>query len=250
MKMKNIIIIQIAFALTCVCFTACENPIIGKWWDDDEEIKLALEQELDYVALIKNIPIYEAIIEEKIIYEYIYETIFEYINLPPLTIIEYVEKPLPPEILLQHIKVVDIEFILFSGDQKEYNKPSSTGGTNLKDEEVTLNNLIVKEMADSLIDNPNQLIILHGHANPVTYTSDELKELEELSKYRAGEVGNQLKKYSVPDLEKRMTVRGYGGGKNISGSGSSYAGLNRRVEMILIEIETIPGSGSQSKKGQ
>jgi len=242
MKTKKIFILPLIIMIASASLTTCENQIINKWWEDDE---------LDYVALIKNIPIYEAIIEEKTVYEFIYQTI--YLTLPQEIVIEYVyvEKPLPPEILLQYINVVDIEFVLFSGDQKEYNKPSTTGGTSLKPEEISLNKLIVKEMADSLKLNDKQLIILHGHANPVSNTPDELIQLEELSSYRAAEVARELEKENIPDLENRITVRGYGGGKNLSGSGSStYAGLNRRVEMILIEIETVPGNGVVNKRGR
>jgi len=247
MKAINVFIHFFILVFTFVTLTTCENPIIDKWWEEE------VEAEVEYVALIKNIPIYEAIIEEKVIYDYIYETIYEYIDLPPEVKIEYVyvERPLPPEILLQHIKVVDIEFILFSGDQIKYNMPSTTGGTDLKQQEKDLNDSNIKEMADSLIENDKQLIILHGHANPVTHTQQELEELKELSTGRAEEVAGELGKYNIPDLEKRKTVRGYGGGKNISGSGSStYAGLNRRVEMILIEIETEQGSSTPSSRGR
>jgi len=246
MKAINVFIHFFILIFTFVTLTTCENPIIDKWWVEEEEV----EVEYDYIALIKNIPIYEAIIEKEVIYEYIYEKI--YIKLPPEIIIEYVERPLPPEILLQHIKVVDIEFILFSGDQTLYNEPSDIpGGTNLKDEEIKLNKIIIEEMAKSLKDNPNQLIILHGHANPVTNDDEELEDLKVLSTKRAEAVADELRDYKpkIEDLEERMTARGYGGGKNISGSGSStYAGLNRRVEMILIEIETIPGSSVPSKE--
>jgi len=236
MKAINVFIHFFILIFTFVTLTTCENPIIEKWWEEE------VEAEYDYVALIKNIPIYEAIIEKEVIYNYIYQ----YIDLPPEVKIEYVyvEKPLPPEILLQHIKVVDIEFILFSGDQKEYNAPSTTGGTSLKTEEELLNDSNIMDMADSLKKNDQQLIILHGHANPVTNTQQELDELKELSTGRAEAVAGELGRYDIKKLEERMTVRGYGGGKNISGSGSTtYAGLNRRVEMILIEIETIPGKG-------
>jgi len=238
MKIINVFIHFFILIFTFVTLTTCENPIIEKWW----------EEEYDYVALIKNIPIYEAIVEDKVIYEYIYQ----YIDLPPEVKIEYVyvEKPLPPEILLQYIKVVDIEFILFSGDQIKYNALSDIpGGTDLKPQEIELNNSNIKDMADSLKNNDKQLIILHGHANPVTNTQQELEELEVLSTGRAKAVAGELEKYNIPEFENRMTTRGYGGGKNISGSGSStYAGLNRRVEMILIEIETEQVSSTSNKK--
>jgi len=253
MKAINAFIHFFILIFTFVTLTTCENPIIEKWWEEEAEV------EYDYVALIKNIPIYEAIIEKEVIYKYIYDTIYEFLPpevqieyvyvekpLPPEIEYVYVDRPLPPEILLQHIKVVDIEFILFSGDQILYNMPSDIiGGTHLKQQEKDLNDSNIKDMADSLIDNLNQLIILHGHANPVTYDDKELEDLKVLSTGRAEAVAEQLRDHPVPIpfLDDRMTTRGYGGGKNISSSGSTtYAGLNRRVEMILIEIETTPGN--------
>jgi len=213
-----------------------ENPIIEKWWGSEEP---------EYYAIIKSTPIfiYETIVEEKVIYK----EIVEYIQLPPEKITEYVDvdKTLPPEILLQYITVINVEFILFSGDQSVYNADSNVqSGTNLTDGEKATNNKIVSETADILSKNTDHLVILHGHANPITNTASEILELQTLSLARANQVADKLRSNypgSPADLNSRMTTRGYGGGRNISGSSSSsYSGLNRRVEIMLIKIETLP----------
>jgi hypothetical protein len=178
---------------------------------------------------------------------------------PPI----YIEKPMPPEILMQYIEILSIEFIIFSGNQTNYNWPSTIiGGTSLTIQEQSTNNDIVQDIVDELRNNNDYFLILHGHSNPVNFTQSELEELSVISTERAVAVqnavameynGKPLASPSTPppsqfippisaghDLIGRISTKGYGGGRNVAGPSSSYAGLNRRVEAILFKITEEP----------
>jgi outer membrane protein OmpA-like peptidoglycan-associated protein len=158
--------------------------------------------------------------------------------------------PTPPtkEVILQRIRIIDIEFILFSGDARIYDGPSPTGGTNLTAAEIATNDANITAMANALLANPEYMIILHGHANPVTFTPAERQDLMSLSMDRALAVEAKLKeKYDAlnmppvePPFSPRASSTWYGGERNLAASSSTYAGLNRRVEMILFTVETVP----------
>jgi hypothetical protein len=172
-------------------------------------------------------------------------------KLPPKVIIEQIPpeviiKQLPPQILLQSISIIDIEYIIFSGDATVYNGNSPTsGGTSLTSQEKSTNNDIVSAMAE-LLKSKDYMLILHGHANPVTNTAEEAEQLKQISIDRANAVKTRLASiYSGGEpLDNRITTKGYGGERNVSLSGSSaYSSLNRRVEAILFTIVTIPASG-------
>jgi len=258
MKIKKIIF-SFSLLFAFFFFSTCnfENPIIEQWWET--------EQDFNYVAIIKDVPllIYETIIEK----EFIYETIIQ--QLPPEIKYVYIDRPLPPEILLQHIDIISIEFIIFSGDQVKYNWPASlTATSNVTLQEQKTNNEIVKQIEEELKENEEYFLILHGHANVVTGSLQEASELTQISNDRAESVqdaiawvynGNLLPPETNPpvqtnidemdpshELAARITTRGYGGGRSIAGSSTAYAGLNRRVEAILFKVST-EGTGSMPR---
>jgi len=260
MRMKKIIF-SFSLLFAFLCFSTCdfENQIIRQWWED--------EQDFNYVAIIKDVPllVYETIIETEIIYETIIE------KLPPQIITEYVfiDRPLPPEILLQYIEIISIEFIIFSGDQVEYNWPAKPpANSHLSIQEQNTNNKIVEQIVEELEETEEYFLILHGHANVVTGSLQEASELTEISNARAESVrdaiayvynGNTLPTGTNPPqatfivemnsshpLAARITTRGYGGGRSIAGSSTAYAGLNRRVEAILFKVSA-ESTGSMPK---
>jgi hypothetical protein len=225
----------------------------------------------EYIHDIEYVPVYQYIYETE--YQTIYETITkkptdeeiqEFIKqLPPETIFQYltdeqiqyikdqippdvIVQQLPPEIWLQSISIVDIEYIIFSGDATAYNVNSPTpGGTSLTTQEKATNTDIVNVMADAL-KNTDYMLILHGHANPVSGTPAEAEELKQISLARADSVKARLIDLYTGDepLDNRITTRGYGGERNVSVSGSSaYSSLNRRVEAILFTIQISSVSG-------
>ena len=265
MKKRKAFFIFCILMLVCAGFSTCKNPVIEKWWGDEEE------EDFNYVAMIKDVPylVYETIIEKEYIYEEIKVSYPEYVILPP-------------EILMQHIDIKGIEFILFSGDQTKYNWSAKNPAiTHLTVPEQTTNNEIINDMVSELKTNdgtggnPTYYLILHGHANPVFGTAAETAELNMISTGRANSAFDALKSAynsnltatqsyssgpigsvgsdglgpnyppgSTPpaDFTDRVTTKGYGGGRNLSGPSSTYAGLNRRVEAILftVEIDTVP----------
>jgi len=170
MKKINKKLVLIFIMLIFVCFTTCDmqNPIMEKWW---------VEPENEYIAIIKNIPYVE----------YIYETIYE---------------QLPPTVTAQNINIINIEFIVFSGDQIEYNvnaKSPAVSHTTAPERKSNEENII--SMAKELRTNQGEvktpgkseyMIILHGHANPVLGTEAEKIELTQISTARAKDVEKRL----------------------------------------------------------
>jgi hypothetical protein len=275
-------------------FTACENPIMERWWEESG-VPISETGESDYIMVMKMIPqtTFEVLIEHEIVYMTIIESlppeiiieyllIFEVIpmNLPELVveIIEVVRemtpeelyiyiteniteeiirliiehlteeqireiiKEQPPSVVLQTISIMAIEYVIFAGDSYEFNGNSpNPGGTNLTAAERRANDTTMAAMVNALADNPDYLMILHGHANSTTDDPLIIAELMVLSENRALAVENILRnrfrEISATDLEKeRVSTSGYGGEKNLSGANSAYAPLNRRVEMILIRV--------------
>jgi outer membrane protein OmpA-like peptidoglycan-associated protein len=101
-------------------------------------------------------------------------------------------------------------------------------------------------MAKILNYYPTYIAMLHGHANPVTFTDGEKGDLIKLSNDRANAVKlallNEYDKLTPnpanPPFNDRVSTSGYGGEKVLFGDNSSYTPLNRRVELILFEIVT------------
>ena len=150
----------------------------------------------------------------------------------------------PPQVILQTITIVDIEYIIFAGNADQYNGlPGAGGNTPLTAQEKSSNDASVSAMAKALKENPDYLIMLHGHANPTTLNDpDEIGDLMKLSKDRADSVEAELRKQfkklnnDVDIDDTRVYACGYGGAKVLFGNNSTYTPLNRRVEMILIWV--------------
>ncbi|MCL2179793.1 MAG: hypothetical protein FWB83_01570 [Treponema sp.] len=246
----------------CFSFLTCDfvNPIIEKWWVDEED-----EEEPDYIyaPIIKSVPhiVYETIIENKYIYEIVIKEVEKIIPGEIETI--YVDRPLPPEILLQYISIVNIDYVIFAGNSDVYNGQPVGGATPIQNEERNRNFNIISNLALDFQDEEKDdyMVIFHGHANPTAKPGTpayaaEIEELQKLSEGRAiatmnafvdlyndsDAIGpddpvNPNPPRSCPELQGRMTIRGYGGGRNVSGPNSSYASLNRRVEVIVFTID-------------
>jgi len=161
--------------------------------------------------------------------------------------IQYIVKQQPPQKILQSIKIIGIEYVLFAGDSSVVNGPHGPAAqTNLTDQEMAYNTSTIEEMAKLLNKNPTYIAMLHGHANPVTFTEGETGDLKKLSIDRATDVRRVLlddyNKLPVnPDnspFDDRVSTSGYGGEKVLFGNNTTYTALNRRVEMILFEIVT------------
>ena len=208
--------------LACACFTTCnwENPVMKKWWVEEEP-------DYEYIPILKNIPIPEIT----------YQTIIESVE---------VWKTIPPEKVLQSIEIIGIDYIIFAGNSDTFNgDPVPATGTHLTPQEMEYNTSTIEGVATMLKDNPDYLVLLHGHANPTTFTDGETVELMQLSQDRADAVAAELEtEYEKPSVanepldQSRMSVSGYGGEKILFGNNSPYTSLNRRVEVILFRIKT------------
>jgi len=192
------------------------------------------------------------IIKDEIPVDVIKEIIKE---IPPKDIVEYltdeqiqyIVSQQPPQKILQSIKIIGIEYIIFAGDSSIFNGPHGTSAnTSLTDQEIAYNTSTVKTMALLMIDHPTYIAMLHGHANPVTFTDGEKSDLIKLSNDRANAVRQVLlteykkltEKPNTPPFDDRVSTSGYGGEKVLFGNNTQYTALNRRVEMILFEIVT------------
>ena len=173
------------------------------------------------------------------------EVIYEYLTDEQ---IKYIISQQPPEIILQNISIVDIEYIIFAGESSEFNGPPGLRGTTaLTPQEMNSNMGNVIVIAQALVNNPNFMLILHGNANPVTGTDEEKEELIKISNERAVSVAKALNEEYRKHPKgadgvypsNRVTTSGYGGERNLAGGSTPYAGLNRRVEMILFRVDTI-----------
>ena len=207
-----------------------------------EQILVFIKENPDVIKeiLVENHEILKEIIKylpPEVIYEYLTEEQ-----------IKYIVSQQPPEIILQNISIIAIEYIIFAGESSEFNGLPGPGGvTALTPQEKNSNMGNVVVIAQALVNNPKYMLILHGNANPVTGTEKEKDGLIEISNKRAVSVAEALdEEYKkLPEgadgvyPSNRVTTSGYGGERNLVEGSTSYAGLNRRVEMILFRVETI-----------
>jgi hypothetical protein len=204
----------------------------------EDIIEYIKENPTEVITIIKENPNWKEILKE-IIKEIPSDEIITYLTDDQ---IKYIIQQQPPQVILQTITIIDIEYIIFSGDASAYNGNSPSGGTNLTAQEKNTNETTLAAMAKALVDHPDYLMILHGHANPVTSSPTEIAELMSISTARANTVDAVLKaKFvqlggGIAGWDTRVSASGYGGEKNLSVTNSTYAGLNRRVEMILVRV--------------
>jgi len=225
MKSKKVILI-IILAVVFIGFTNCDldNPIMRKWWEPDEPDFIFVN------SLVKDVP--------TIVYETIYETIYTR---------ESFIYDLPPEIVMQRMTIIDIQFILFSGDSITFNGPPvSPSVSAITPQTMDVNDKVIESIATLLKNNPTWMVMLHGHANPVGGASaDNIADLMNISEKRAKDVERVLKENyrNIPVsnnlADSRIIVNWYGGHKNLVTVNSPIISeINRRVEVILFVIET------------
>jgi len=197
------------------------------------------ENPAEVIEIIKQDPNWKDILKE-IIKEIPPEDLVTYLTDEQ---IKYIIQQQPPQIILQTLNIIDIEYIIFAGSTSKYNGPHEAGAnTDLTPQETSSNNASVAAIAKALKDNPDYLIMLHGHANPTAFSDAEIGDLMKLSEDRAKAVEAELRTQfkainSGVDIEdKRVSVSGYGGEKVLFGQNSAYTALNRRVEMILVWV--------------
>jgi len=152
-----------------------------------------------------------------------------YSYLPGTT--QYIEvmKAMPPEELIKRVMITSIEYILFGPDIGEYN-------VGIDRDAQQLNEMVLDQTAKMLKENPSLRVRLEGHANPYTINVSEIDELMTLSALRTDNVTAQLKQRGVTD--EQMVLIHYGGTRTVT-SEWDLRNRNRRVEMIIIQVDDI-----------
>ena len=152
----------------------------------------------------------------------------KYQELPGRT--EYIEviKTLPPNEIIRRIMISSVEFILFGPNIGRYN-------TGIDRDASALNELVLNNTAKMLTENSDLRVRIEGHANPVTSNPDEADELMALSAMRANAVAEQLKARGVS--EEQMVIISFGGTRTVTSS-HDISNRNRRVELIIIQVDT------------
>jgi len=146
--------------------------------------------------------------------------------------------------IFQGIEVITIQYAIFAGGQTEFNNryPGPGSSTELQDEQVKFNTAIIANAALMLRNNPDFRIILHGNANPIDFTAEEIDELTQISLARAEStaiaLSNEFRRIggSAANLMGRLRTVGFGGGLTVGDP--LHPDLNRRVEVILFKITT------------
>jgi len=143
--------------------------------------------------------------------------------------IEFIEiiRTLPPNEIIQRMMISSVEFILFGPDIGRYN-------VGIDNDAQGLNELVIAYVARTINENPNLIVRIEGHANPVTTDPNEADELMVLSSLRANAVADQLRARGVS--EDQMVIISFGGTRTVT-SDHDIWNRNRRVELIIIEVD-------------
>jgi len=146
-----------------------------------------------------------------------------------LTVTEYIEiiRQVPPTEIVKRVMISAVEFVLFGPDMDEFN-------VDVDRDAQALNVLVIDQTAKTLRENPNFLVRIEGHVNPLTVTHYELEELVALSAARANTVADQLRARGV--REDQMVIISYGATRIVT-SEFDVRNRNRRVELIIVEID-------------
>jgi len=123
--------------------------------------------------------------------------------------------------------VTAVEYIIFGPDTSKYN-------VGIDKDARGLNELALDYTAKTLVENPDYLVRIEGHANPFTVDPSEYDELMLLSSMRANTITEQLKAKGVS--EEQMVVIAFGGTKTATSDYNSR-NRNRRVELIIIKVD-------------
>ena len=139
-------------------------------------------------------------------------------------------KTIPPNEIVKRIMITSVEYIIFAGDIGRYN-------IGIDRDAQGLNELVLNSIAQFLKDNPDCVVRIDGHANPVTTNPSEAEELAMLSRQRSLAVADQLRQRGIADSQ--MAIIYHGGEKTVvPQSDTEHRNRNRRVELVLMQVET------------
>jgi len=175
--------------------------------------------------------VYQPVIETvtETVYEPVYETITETVYQP---VIETVYVPVIQTItreIIRRMMITQVEYILFGPDSSKYN-------AGIDEDAVSLNNLVIDQIANLLNENPDCQVRIEGHANPFTGAPEDVQVLAALSANRAHEVARLLRTKGVKN--EQLIIIAYGGTRTISRD-RAHGNINRRVELIVFQGEIL-----------
>jgi hypothetical protein len=141
---------------------------------------------------------------------------------------EYVEiiRRIPPNEIVKRIMINAVEYVIFGPDIGSYN-------IGIDRDAQQLNELVLNETAHKLLENPNYLVRIEGHANPYTISPSEEDELMVLGAIRANTVADRLRERGVSDVQ--MVVITFGG-THAATSDFDIRNRNRRVELVIMQV--------------
>jgi outer membrane protein OmpA-like peptidoglycan-associated protein len=128
--------------------------------------------------------------------------------------------------IIKHIIISSVDSIMFGPDTEQYN-------VNIGQDARELNETVLNSIEKTLKENPDFLVRIEGHANPVTNDPAEADSLMRLSRMRADTIAGKLKEKGV--TEEQMVIVAFGGTKTIT---NDTRNMNRRVELMIIQVNT------------
>jgi len=153
----------------------------------------------------------------------------------------WVRDVVPPTEIVRQIRIVGVYYIDFAGNSTVFNGAANAGGipggggtTNLTPLQITGNNNAITAVTNIMRVNPEFILQLSGHANPVNPDDpNEMGDLRWLSTKRADAVLDVFKDRGVP----QGSMINIGFNDKLYGD-SAHGNLNRVVEIIIMEIIT------------
>ncbi|MCL2557237.1 MAG: OmpA family protein [Treponema sp.] len=142
--------------------------------------------------------------------------------------IEFVEiaaPPPPPVEIVRTTFIAMLEYILFGPDIHVFNVGVDADARGL-------NELVINAVAQTLRENPDFIVRVEGHANPVDHDYEEIAVLDALSLRRANEVARLLRARGVHD--DQIVISAFGGTRVLA-SDHDHWNINRRVELMVIQ---------------
>jgi len=144
----------------------------------------------------------------------------------------WIQNDIPPVEVVQRVRIFGVYYVDFAGSQIEFNNPRPGAGasTSLTATQVSNNTATVQNVVNIMLQHPDFILQLSGHANPINNTDEERAELEAISTARSQSVLEEFISKGIP--RDSMINAGYN--DRIYGDGSRGS-LNRCVEIVIVE---------------
>ncbi|MCL2758647.1 MAG: InlB B-repeat-containing protein [Treponema sp.] len=144
----------------------------------------------------------------------------------------WIQNDIPPIEIVQRVRIFGVYYVDFAGSQIEFNNPRPGAGasTSLTAAQVNNNTSTVQNVVNIMLQHPDFVLQLSGHANPIDNTDEERAELETISTARSQSVLEEFISKGIP----RSSMINAGYNDRIYGDGSRGS-LNRCVEIVIVE---------------